>query len=592
MYSREKIDEVVASTDLVALIRQYVDLKRVGSSYKALCPFHAEKTPSFMVTPEKGVYHCFGCGAGGNAITFLMAASSMNFREALQELARRAGVNLPESKEYRNYTGPLVSKTTLLEVMKKACDYFQANLFEQGSSAARDYLKKRGLAADLARSYGVGVSLEGWDYLHNYLKKVGYSDEVQKQAGLIRARRNDDKNGYYDVFRNRLMIPICDPEGRPVALAGRTLETDPAPETAKYINSPATDIYKKGHMLYGFHQAKSYMKAAGMVFLVEGYFDLLSLVQHGVKNVVASMGTALTQNQINILRNQTKEVYLLFDGDSAGQTAASRALPALLTAELDGKVITLPKDHDPDTFILEYGDEGLFTAAENAVDILDYCADRLVSENGTTLAGQARAVREAKEMLARVPDAAKGQLLQRKLAEKLGLDPAVLTLGRTPEITSPVTVETRPRMPVSYEAGVMSLLNHVIIHSELVAKLDTLEDIWPQDASRSVFNQLLQQYRTHGQIEPEKIYFEESDELASLVSGAILTARAYSAEKAAVVFQELTDALRYKAAKTQRARLTEAISQAEQSGDRELMRKLAEEKMAQPHPMLMKYKPQ
>jgi DNA primase len=591
MYSNEKIDEVLRAVDIVALVRQYVDLKRVGERYRGLCPFHVEKTPSFFVVPDQGLYHCFGCGVGGNAINFMMAINNMRFPEALEDLAQRHGVSLP-AKGSAGSADQGVGKSTLYAVTRKASEYFQGLLWGQTGLAAQAYLKERGLSVELARAYRLGLSLDNWDGLRKFLKKEGFSDQAQAEAGLIRPRRGDPEAGFYDVFRNRLMISICDPEGREVAFAGRVQPGETDPELAKYINSPATPIYRKGQLLYGYHQARAHLRAAGLAFLVEGYFDLLALAQAKIPNVVAAMGTALTQGQINLLRGQVKEVYLLFDGDEAGQRAASRALPALLNVELDGKVIILPPGEDPDTFIRTRGAPGLFEAAERATDILDYYANRLMAEHGQSLGGEARALREAREMLARVPDAARGQLLRRKLAEKLRINPDLLSLGPSVGPRPPVDQSPSPGRSTALDPLTKTILAHVIIHPELAKELPGLERIWPQDASRRVFEELKAQFESLGRLEPEKLRFEEDEEIAALISGALLAKRVDNAERAVVVFREMGQALLAKAAKSERARLAQAIAEAERGGDQETVRRLMEERTRLPHPILSKMKPQ
>jgi DNA primase len=585
----EKIEEVLAAVDLAALIRTYVDLKRVGSSYKGLCPFHNEKTPSFYVTPEKGVFHCFGCGAGGNAINFMMMQNHLTFPEAVAELAQLGGVSLPAGQDSRG--GPRVNKNALFEVMKKAAGFFQANLWENDQSQILAYLKKRGLNLDLARNFGLGLSRDSWDALHKFLNREGYNPEIQIEAGLVRPRRNDGGSGCYDLFRNRLMFPIWDAEGRIASLAGRVLETETNPDTAKFINSPTTPIHKKGHLLYGYHQARPHMRANGLVFLVEGYFDLLAMVQADVKNVVSSMGTALTQQQINLLKGQVRNVYLFFDGDEAGRKAASNALPALLNVELDGKVMVLPKEHDPDTFLKEKGALGIYEAASEAADILDYYSERLLEISGPTLAGQAKAIREAQEMLSQIPDAARGQLLQRKLAAKLGINSQYLVLGRNPpEKERDFHPPAASPRGAKINSAAMEIIRYAIIYPELAQRLSQLSSSWPDDKSRRIFDQLVSQ-AAGGTVEPEKIQLDGDDELASLVSGAILSERLLPINKAASIFSDLGEKLTAQSAKKQTILLNQQLKEAFSKGDDAEVRRLAEVKQAVPH-RLSKMRPQ
>jgi DNA primase len=595
LYSREKIEEVLSATDLVGLVRQYVDLKRAGSSYKGLCPFHAEKTPSFCVTPDKGLYHCFGCGAGGNAINFMRDINKMSFPEAIEALAKRAGVALPKP-QFSNYGGEKrvgVSKTDLYAAIKNATFFFQDRLWGPEGREALAYLQSRGLDLDLVRSQGLGLAVNDWRALHNFLKAKGHSDKVLVDAGLIKARGANEKDGYYDVFRNRLMIPIRDLEGREVAFAGRVLPGQEQEDVPKYINSPGTTIYTKGSLLYGFHQARSYLRAAGLVFLVEGYFDYLALVQAKIPNVVAAMGTALTQDQINLLRGQVKEVYLLFDGDKAGQKAASRALPALLNVELPGKVIVLPNDEDPDAFIRARGVPAFYAVAETAMDILDYYVQGLIPEDKPTITSEARAIREAKEMLRLVPDAALSQLLRRKLADKLQLEPNVLSEAPAPERRPVLSAPTKATVPSPrIDPTAKSILAQVVTYPNLARSLPALGPYWPNDPSREVYLALNQQYLNEGSIQPEKIFLPDNEELTGLIAKAAFAAPTQTAEESTLELRQLAENMRSKALKAQHQSISLAMEEAEKAGDTETLKRLAEEKARTPHPLLAKMKPQ
>ena len=331
-FSDEVIDRVVRATDILSLVRHHVDLKRAGTSWRGLCPFHAEKTPSFYVDPEKGKYYCFGCHQGGGAIKFHMLVSGLSFPDALRDLAQRAGIELPEPTGGASPTmdgRPL--KTVLYELMGLAAGFYRKELWKPSGRNALSYLiEERALTEDVVKDYGLGLAPDSWDALLRELDARRYSHRSQIAAGLIKARSQGD--GFYDVFRHRLMIPVSDSDNRTVALAGRTWAKPADPQAPKYLNSPATDIYAKGRLLYGLHQARPHVRAGGLVFLVEGYFDLISLVSAGVKPVAAVMGTALTQFQLSSIRSLAKEVHLVFDSDSAGEEATKRALPLLYNA--------------------------------------------------------------------------------------------------------------------------------------------------------------------------------------------------------------------------------------------------------------------
>jgi DNA primase len=580
LYSSDKIEEVARATDLVALVSLHVDLKRGGvNSWKGLCPFHSEKTPSFTVSPDKGFFHCFGCGVGGDAIKFQMLVSGQSFPEALRELAGRAGVSLP-APDGRDSDPSRPTKAALHEVMKAAQAQFRAWLLGDVGRIARRYLRDRGIGLDIAEQYGLGLAVSGWDHLHRALTRQGFSPLIQREAGLIK-ERGGDSGGWYDLFRGRIMIPVSDLEGRPTAFAGRTFlpeaEEEEGRNVPKYVNSPATDIYSKGRLLFGLQQARPHIRVGGLAFLVEGYFDLISLAAAGVKPVAAVMGTALTQQQVNLLKGQAKEVFLLFDGDEAGQKAAVRALPLLFNAELDGRVMILPDGHDPDSFIRRHGVEAFYDEADRAPDLADFYVARLKAVHPDSLGGQARMIREVKETLAQVPDEAKGHVLRLRLAESLGLTPELLPLGAAAGPAAPLRRAAAAASSPSAE-GVDPLarhfLRHVIIHPECAVLLtDELAEAWPQDRTKPLFDQLRAQWLADGALNPGKLRLDD-DSLSSLVSEAALSERTHGPQESATPGREFARKIVFRADKLAYRQLSQAVRQAEASGDRELVKRL------------------
>jgi DNA primase len=586
LYSEEKIKEVLASANLAEIIGERVPLNQVGpDSYKGLCPFHEEKTPSFYVTPSKGLFHCFGCRAGGNAINFLMKINNQNFVDALKELARRVGVKLEDKGEGEGNTRK-IDKTRLYSAMEMAANYFQERLWSEAGSQTVEYLfGERGLSRELAIKYRLGLALNLWDGLLAYLKNKGVAETDMAEAGLVRLRREGD--GYYDVFRNRLMIPVLDPDNRVVAFAGRTLPWETNKDAPKYINSPTTEIYKKGQYLYGFSQARPFMKRDGLAFLVEGYFDLLSLAKADVKNAVAVMGTALTEAQIKLLKSQVSEVILLFDGDEAGQKAASAALPAILDAELEGKVIVLKNNEDPDVYIRNNGEDGLFELADKAPTVLEYVCELLAPKEDASLSAESRAIREAQEILAKVRNLGKRDLLGRKLAERLKikpehLSPAESLTARPRPSLAPKTSPARQAIPSARE-----ILALVFAYPELAGGLSELKPHWPKDDSRKVFEELLRQFEERGNIVPESLIFEDDGEMGSLVAEASFAPKTLEARKeAAFSFEALGKNLITQAIKARHGEISQAIEAAQLAGDSETVDQLLLEKKKLPPPLL------
>ncbi|WP_273850819.1 DNA primase [Guptibacillus spartinae] len=349
----EKIEAIRRSTDIVDVISDYVQLKKQGRNFFGLCPFHGESTPSFSVAPDKQIYHCFGCGAGGNAFSFLMEIEGYNFIEAVQALGQKSGIDLPEVQENQNSSAKATSEN---EVIYKAHD-FLAKLYNHcmvktpEGEQARTYLNERGFSKEMIEKFQLGFAPDSWDYATSYLEKRKYPLSKVADAGLLSKREFDGK--YFDRFRNRIMFPIWDPKGRPVAFGGRIIgEGEP-----KYLNSPETKLFQKGKFLYGFHLTRSAIRLKDQAILLEGYVDVITAYGNGVQNVVASLGTALTKDQAKLLRRQTESVVICYDSDKAGISAATRAADELMEAGCYVRIAKMPGGLDPDDYIRTYGAE-------------------------------------------------------------------------------------------------------------------------------------------------------------------------------------------------------------------------------------------
>ena len=358
-YSDDVIEEVRTKNDIVDVVSQYVKLTRKGSSYFGLCPFHNEKTPSFSVTPAKQMYYCFGCGAGGNVFNFIMEYENYTFGEALSHLAQRAGVELPKIEYSREAKEKAERKALLLEINKKAAQYFYYQLRREGGKAAYQYLTGRGLSEETIKKFGLGYSDKYSDDLYKYMKAKGYSDELLRESGLFNA---DERRGMYDKFWNRVIFPIMDVNNRVIGFGGRVMG-DGKP---KYLNSPETKIFDKSRNLYGLNVARTTRK--NYLILCEGYMDVISMHQAGFTNAVASLGTALTSGHASLLKRYTEEVLLLYDSDEAGIRAALRAIPILREAGVNAKVVSLKPYKDPDEFIKNMGAEAFEESLLNASD--------------------------------------------------------------------------------------------------------------------------------------------------------------------------------------------------------------------------------
>ncbi len=389
--------ELLHRVDIVDVIERHVPLKKGGANFVACCPFHSEKTPSFTVSPTKQFYHCFGCGAHGNAISFLMEYSGLGYVDAVRELAEDLGMKMPEFEPRANTSkdaGP-----DLHPILQQACDHYREQLKQ--SPRAIDYLKRRGLTGKVAAHFGIGYAPPGWQNLQSVFP--GYADKALKDAGLV----IDGEGGRrYDRFRDRIMFPILDQRGSVIAFGGRVIEPpldderDPGP---KYLNSPETPLFEKGRELYGLPQARTAIRTAGRVLVVEGYMDVVALAQHGVEYAVATLGTATSATHVQRLLRQTDEIVFSFDGDAAGRKAAWKALEVSLPAVTDKKVVRflfLPPEHDPDSFVRENGAEAFEKAVSGAKPLAQFFVEGLQDRfDGGGLEGKSHVFHEAKAFL-------------------------------------------------------------------------------------------------------------------------------------------------------------------------------------------------
>lgn len=360
-YSDEIINDIRQSNDIVDIISQYVQLKRRGRNYFGLCPFHNEKSPSFCVSPDRQIFHCFGCGEGGNVFSFITKIEKINFIEAVQLLAERANIQLPTLENSEDSKKEEL-KAKVYKVNEFAAEYYYQNLYKSESKIAQEYVKKRQLSSETLKSFKIGFSGK-FDELYKELKKQGFNEQEILESGLV---NKNEKGQFIDRYRNRLMFPICDTRGRVIAFGGRVLD-DSKP---KYINSPENIVYSKGRNLFGLNVAKK--GDTKKLLIVEGYMDVISLHQRGITNVVAPLGTALTEQQGWLLRRNTEKIILSFDSDEAGLTAKIRALDILQNMGCDIRILMLEGAKDPDEYIIKYGNARFNNLVEKAISVVEF----------------------------------------------------------------------------------------------------------------------------------------------------------------------------------------------------------------------------
>jgi DNA primase len=488
-YSPALLDQIRTGIDIVELVGRFVNLRKAGQSWKGLCPFHGEKTPSFTVNPAKGIFHCFGCGVGGDAFGFVMRQDKLTFPEAVRALARTAGVTLPEERDaHPGQTG----REELLRAMDLAARFYSELLWKPAGERARAYLDARGIDAGIARRFLLGYAPDTWDTLVNFMKSERVSEETLVTVGLVKPR--EQRGGVYDAFRGRLLFAIRDLQARVVAFGGRAF----GDEQPKYLNSPETPLYSKGQLLYAADVARDAMRDRGRALVVEGYVDCLMAHQHGFTETVAALGTSFTAAQLHLLRRYTNEAVLFFDADRAGQKAAERAEALLETTaanrtwainraggfedstNLRVRVATLPAGHDPDTFLRAEGASAFDARIAGARSLLSYALDRALAdpEGRTGPRARSEAFKRAALLLAKVTDAEEATALSREAATKLGVDATQLwiesqklqaALGRP----SPPAPERAPSpMPAEDRILVRLLLEHVEARAALLPLLD------------------------------------------------------------------------------------------------------------------------
>ena len=371
-YNDEFIEEVKNANDIVDVVSQYVTLKRSGRNYFGLCPFHKEKSPSFSVSQDKQIFRCFGCGEGGNVIRFIQKINGLDFREAIESLADRAGMTLPNTSSF-NDNRKLELKKKVYEINKEAAQFFHDNLYKPTAKEAQNYVKKRKLDNKTLKAFMIGYSSPKYSELYEYLKSKGYADEEILESSLV---IKTEKGSFVDRFRARFMIPIQDVRGRVIAFGGRKIDDFMPRELnspdAKYVNSPATIVYTKGMHLFGLNVAKNF--DTSRLLIVEGYMDAISLFQRGITNVVASLGTALTENQGRLLKKHSKQIILGYDADSAGQDAIIRGLEILTAMGCDVRVLQIPREEakDPDEYIIKFGSARLAKLMDEAISLVEY----------------------------------------------------------------------------------------------------------------------------------------------------------------------------------------------------------------------------
>jgi len=575
--SEDKILQIRERVDIVEVVSRYLPLKRSGANNQGLCPFHGEKTPSFNVNSTRQIFHCFGCGVGGNVFNFLMRVEGLSFPDAVRRLGEQVGVEVeevqltPEEEERRR------EFDRLRRINEVAAEFYQSVLLNEAEGeAARNYLKRRGFDRDLATQFMLGYAPDRWEALAGHLSGKGLDLDLARKLGLIRPGKQD--RGDYDLFRGRLMFPIFDSYGKVVAFGGRVLD-DSLP---KYINSSESPIYHKSRVLYGLYQAKEGMRSSSEVVVVEGYFDLLALQRAGVGNVVATCGTALTGEHAHLLKRYAKRVLLLFDQDAAGRQATFKAMEGLLPEGLAVATVSLDAGEDPDSFLLNQGVEALHKRLREARPVLEVFLEETLAAAGNDVEQRARAVDEIIARIKLVGSDVEQRLYLGVLAKKAGLSGnfllGKLTAGRgtdRPRTTRPAE-PARPapapqaRVP---NAGMRAqdLLLQLMLCDPAVRQQVAVEGPASlfQDVDRRTMAEAICGL---GPEQPAETLLDGdslSSEQAAVLSGILMRDRAVVADEPERILHDCRRQFNHEDLKKRRDELTGLMIMAEQEGDTE-----------------------
>lgn len=506
------VERIKQSADIVQIIGECVDLKKSGVRHVGLCPFHGEKTPSFSVHGGQQFFHCFGCGESGDVISFMMKYYNLDFPDALKELGRRYNIEVTERSKTPEEERRERLRNDLFAINEKCATIFSSYLATApGAKVARDYLERRGVAKSLIETFRLGYApsteKEGWNYLGGKLS--GHEHELAVAAGLLVKK---DRGGTYDRFRDRIVFPIADISGRICGFGGRIIgEGQP-----KYLNSPETEVFRKSQLLLGLYQQKEAIRQADQAILVEGNFDLVSLVGHEIRNVVAPLGTALTREQLRLLKRFAGGVTLLFDGDEAGGKAAERAVPLFLAEQIPGRVVLLPDGHDPDTFVRECGHDGLSRLLEHGETLPEFLLKRLIARHGLHLDGKSRILEELHPLIRAAASPLQRSLFISHFAGQLGMSgdelerflsaPSQKQQEKEEDIPRSVTSK-RPDAATPLSIAQRQLIEFMILHPQHITILDEagLQDFLAGSIGEVIFLQYRSMLADNPDAEPEEL---------------------------------------------------------------------------------------
>jgi DNA primase len=575
VFSDDLISRVRDRVDIVDLVSGYVSLKKTGKNHTGLCPFHTEKTPSFSVNPDKQIFHCFGCGAGGDVFKFIELQEGLNFPEAVRKLAERSGITLPaDSRSRQENKRSDDERAALLAVVAEAANYYRQELDGPAGSHARAYLAKRGVSAAVIKTFGLGYARSEWEGLLRHLKHKGYTSGQLEKAGLVVKR--SEAEGHYDRFRGRIMFPIRDIAGNIIAFGGRVMD-DSLP---KYLNSSETPLYSKSNTLYCLDAAKDAGRKQGYFIIVEGYLDAIACHQFGVRNAVATLGTALTEGHLRLMRRFADKLVLIFDPDPAGVKASLRGFDLFVASGMKVNVVSLPDNDDPDTFLQKHGPEVFAARLRQSVKFMDFVLAQVVTKG--TAASIDEKVAKAGEMLefiAKLPSGIERDYYLKKTAEALDLDEAVLR-QEMPKQGKHATAPASAKLSTSlrgHRPKAEEILIHLMLKDESIARsLQT--QLKPRDFTDPLFRRAVERIFevlvTRGSLDLRALMQDGDEELNGLLSHyAVLEMEYDDPEKHC---QDCIDAIKQLDPEKQMKQIVKALKEAEEQGNTAEYKRLLE----------------
>ena len=570
-FDDSKIEEIKGRVDIVELASEYLILKKAGRNFVGLCPFHQEKTPSFTLNREKQIFYCFGCGQGGNVITFLMKISGKSFPEAIKDLAQKAGVVLPprlSDKESRERES-LREKITSMNL--RAAQQFARNLYSPSGKEARQYLQGRGISEETIKKFRLGYAPDSWSAMADYLDGSGLSLSLAEQAGLVIAGKD---GRFYDRFRGRLIFPIENVFGEVIAFGGRILDKG----EPKYLNSPESPVYTKGKNLYGLNKTKEDIRQRGFALIVEGYFDLISLVNAGVGNVVATLGTALTREHLESLRRYTTDVVALFDPDEAGKKALDRSLELFLEIRMKARALILPEGHDPDDYVKKFGAGNLEKMVAQAQPLSDYYIENVLG-GGKSFEDKREMIKRSMEFIDKIIDQKEKALFIKRIAEKAGINEELFVKELPREKTR--GAKAKPQLNIDADAVEMHLIQLLLEYPKKIIQIEekNILDYFLQPRLKFLGEKMIAAYKEQGVVDIGIILAGDEDApLRAKIFQAMIKALPADSATMEKVFADNLRQIKRKWFKEQHRQIKLRLGKAQESGNDDLINELLREK--------------